>query len=327
MIEMSVVDKVTTVEVVSEKSRPPSKKRVKIVDDKNPSYMSNDDISGNDPGVESIIKNDNKLCNNGRLLAVRSNGTVDIASAQTGKTEKKGRKLSIGPKFITLPNCDISRGLLMAFIFLILIFILIIWFLFSNDNFEATEASHNSKRNSYFSSYWSNRTYTKPAIFNSSLIQTPADKLPGDSYVDDGYGLHGEEATIFTNKLFIFSSTFLIVLSIIAMVFIVAIINYYKKPTKPLKSNASIKEVFAHTLFTHRSHHGHLYYIEQAEKKQLKSQQERLLSLSQKRDGATSSGIDNLNSQTIRNTPASNTKVIRPLTICTSAKCQTNIQN
>ena len=290
-------------EVVSEKPRPPSKKKVKILESNNQSHLPNDEISGSDLVVDSIIKNDNKLCNSSRLHAARLNGGItDMASTQTGgKTARKERKLSIGPKLITLPNCDISRGLLMAFIFLILIFILIIWFLFSNDNFENSEASHNSKRNSYFSSYWSNRTYTKPAISNSSLLlQTPGDKLPSDSYADEGYGLHGgggEEATIFTNKLFIFSSTFLIVLSIIAMVFIVAIINYYKKPTKPLKSNASIKEVFAHTLFTHRSHHGHLYYIEQAEKKQLKSQQERLLSLSTEAstkepcDVATSSGV------------------------------------
>ena len=170
-------------------------------------------------------------------------------------------------KKIKLPNCDISRGLVLAIIFFVLFTVLIIWFLFSSDTFEADDEENEPRDTTRF------KNRNKLNKINDTLANSPAKLLINNknltnSLIDD---LHLEK-TLLPTKLFVLVSTVVIVLIIISLVFISACGMYYIKRPRAQSENRSRNQNIVSSIFSHTNTRNSLYYLDQAENEMLNKQ-------------------------------------------------------
>lgn len=131
---------------------------------------------------------------------------------------------------LKLPKCKISRGLLLAFVFFSLFGILIIWFIFSND--ENAEIK-------WYKQYGKNDSVDQSLTYDYSLSN---DKIN------------------LSNKLFVLFATVFIVLAIISFVFIGALVHYFQRPK--LYASSSRSQSIVSSIFSHHNHHNNLYYLD-----------------------------------------------------------------
>lgn len=170
-------------------------------------------------------------------------------------------------KKIKLPNCDISRGLALAIIFFVLFTVLIIWFLFSSDTFEADDEENEPRETSRF------KNRNKLNKINDTLANNPAKLLINNknltnSLLDDVQ----LEKTLLPTKLFVLVSTVVIVLIIISLVFISACGMYYIKRPRAQSENRSRNQNIVSSIFSHTNTRNSLYYLDQAENEMLNKQ-------------------------------------------------------
>jgi hypothetical protein len=158
------------------------------------------------------------------------------------------------PNSIKIRACNVSRGIVLAIVFLILFASIIIWFIFSSDSLdeeilanEKYRTSRHQKHNKYFTN-GTNGTW--PLKYGMLDL--------------DHESLFGEKVQLST-RLFIFFCTLFIVIAIVAFVFIGSIIHHFRNPIRAKwASNASMKQNLFSSIFSYNRHSNNLYYLDQS---------------------------------------------------------------
>ena len=198
---------------------------------------------------EEDLKTKNNKYNSNKMKNKDSQDRGSLSSSDSDATTKKisdfFRESRIKPNSIKIPTCNISRGLLLAIVFFILFSFMIVWFLISND-FDLEDSHGDAKFNGI-----TNLTF---ALFNKTSLDQ-----------------HNYDRDFFSTKLFVLIATVLIVLTIISLVFIFAIIHYYKKPN--LYSDSARSQGIVSSIFSNRGHNMNLFYLDQAESRSLKDEE------------------------------------------------------
>lgn len=161
------------------------------------------------------------------------NGNVVSSQKRKEMVSDIFRSSRIRHNSIKLPKCHISRGLLMAIIFLILFGLLMIWFVFSSDNLDDDI---------------------------DSKVKKPIVKNKTQDLQDYDYDNIGDKTNL-SNKLFVLFSTVFIVLAIISFVFIGALVHYFHKPKGAYRTGSRSHSIVS-SIFSHHNHHNHLYYLD-----------------------------------------------------------------
>ena len=164
----------------------------------------------------------------------------------------------IKPNSIKIPSCpDLSRGLFLAIVFVILFFAIIIWFIFTDVGSEEDmvlsdklKMGRHSKFNKFLFFDFNKSNITnitelyRKELFNQQYEEYPVEK---------------------SQKWLVFFSTISIVFTIIVFVFFAAIIHYFRSPVRTDWSpNTSFRQNMFTSIFSYNRHLNNLYLIDQA---------------------------------------------------------------
>jgi hypothetical protein len=209
----------------------------------------------------------NKSAQNDPLLygtsGVRSPNSMSPTSLKESRKIRTKRALleffsssRVKPNSIKIPNCpNVSRGILLAIVFVILFTSIIIWFLFTDSSEEdlvlneKQKTSRHSKHNKflYIDLNKTNITNISELYRNDMNIQ----------YED----LFGEKS----QKVLVFVSTVSIVICIIIFVFVSAIIHYFRSPIRAdWSEETSFRRNMFSSIFSYNRHLNNLYLLDQA---------------------------------------------------------------
>jgi flagellar basal body-associated protein FliL len=170
-------------------------------------------------------------------------------------------------KSIKMPSCNVSRGQVIAIIFLLLISSLILWFLFSSDSADAEDEYGGSGSDQAPNGGGSSKSSSKHAAGKRPNRYKKL-KINKSSLLFDDSGVNGTQTSpngqhvATTSTLYVLLITVLIVIAIVLFVFFGALIHYYKRPNPYMKSRS---QSVVSSIFSHQNPHSYLYYLDKDE--------------------------------------------------------------
>lgn len=158
---------------------------------------------------------------------------------------------------ISIPNCpNVSRGILLAIIFVFLFASVIIWFAFNDTDDDDDKQRLPSTK---FTRISTTTSYLLLANMTDSN-QTRTDSVGGEAATASTFFMRNQ-------RLLIFLTTVSIVTAIVIFVFVSAIIQYFRNPVRvqlDWSPNASLRKNLFTSIFSYNRNLTNLYYIDQS---------------------------------------------------------------
>jgi hypothetical protein len=162
---------------------------------------------------------------------------------------------------IKCPSCpNVSRGILLAIVFVILFVFIIVWFLFTDANEEDIVLNDKQKMGRH-------SKHNKFLYFdlNKSNVSNISEMYRTNNN-DNNHGIQYEDLFVEkSQKVVVFVSTVSIVICIIIFVFVSAIIHYFRSPIRAEWSpDTSLRRNMFSSIFSYNRHLTTIYLLDQA---------------------------------------------------------------